>query len=64
MALGQQLGKKNIAAWASKEGENGDIRASASVKSESTEPSKSAIEARAIAWEEAEKAKYMARSIY
>ncbi|KAI4379054.1 hypothetical protein MLD38_005398 [Melastoma candidum] len=61
MALGQQLGKKNIAAWASKEDENSNIRASTSVKSEAVEPSKSAIEARAVAWEEAEKAKYMAR---
>ncbi|KAI4385830.1 hypothetical protein MLD38_003823 [Melastoma candidum] len=61
MALGQQLGKKNIAAWASKEDENGNTRASTSVKSEVIEQSTSAIEARAVAWEEAEKAKCMAR---
>nr|GEU50601.1 remorin family protein [Tanacetum cinerariifolium] len=56
-ALGNQLGKKNIAAWASKEDEDKDV--SSSGKDERT--GKSAIEMRAAAWEDAEKAKYMAR---
>ncbi|KAF3432458.1 hypothetical protein FNV43_RR27198 [Rhamnella rubrinervis] len=60
MALGTQLGKMNIAAWASKEEEDKD--ASASLKNVAAEQqAKSVIETRAAAWEEAEKAKYMAR---
>lgn len=60
MVLGTQLGKMNIAAWASKDDENKE--ASASVKTISTEEqARSVIETRAAAWEEAEKAKYMAR---
>ncbi|KAE8654742.1 hypothetical protein F3Y22_tig00117047pilonHSYRG00107 [Hibiscus syriacus] len=60
MVLGAQLGKPNIAAWASKEEEDKD--ASTSLKAIAPEqPSKSVIETRAAAWEEAEKAKYMAR---
>ncbi|KAJ9175341.1 hypothetical protein P3X46_013906 [Hevea brasiliensis] len=60
MALGTQLGKMNIAAWASKEEEDKD--ASTSLKTVPAEqPAKSVIETRAAAWEEAEKAKYMAR---
>lgn len=60
MVLGAQLGKTNIAAWASKEEEDKD--ASTSLKIVAPEqPSKSVIETRAAAWEEAEKAKYMAR---
>ncbi|WOL05995.1 hypothetical protein Cni_G14727 [Canna indica] len=55
MALGQQLGKTNIAAWASKEVE--EINASAS----KDQLDKNVIEARAVAWEEAEKTKYLAR---
>lgn len=63
MVLGAQLGKTNIAAWASKEEEDKD--ASTSLKTKTAEqPAKSVVEARAAAWEEAEKAKYMARSIY
>lgn len=63
MVLGTQLGKMNIAAWASKEEEDKD--ASTSLKTKNAEqPTKSVIEARAAAWEEAEKAKYMARSVY
>ncbi|RDX79781.1 Remorin 4.1, partial [Mucuna pruriens] len=58
MDLGTRLGKMNIAAWASKEEEDKD--ASTSLKT-IAEPPKSKIEARASAWEEAEKAKYMAR---
>ncbi|XVF43534.1 hypothetical protein PTKIN_Ptkin02bG0047200 [Pterospermum kingtungense] len=60
MVLGAQLGKTNIAAWASKEEEDKD--ASTSFKTVAQEqPAKSGIETRAAAWEEAEKAKYMAR---
>ncbi|EOY01149.1 Remorin family protein isoform 3 [Theobroma cacao] len=60
MVLGAQLGKTNIAAWASKEEEDKD--ASTSLKTVTPEqPAKSVIETRAAAWEEAEKAKYMAR---
>ncbi|XP_039015253.1 uncharacterized protein LOC120145498 isoform X2 [Hibiscus syriacus] len=59
MVLGAQLGKTNIAAWASKEE---DKDASTSLKTVAREQaSKSVIETRAAAWEEAEKAKYMAR---
>lgn len=61
LMLGQQLGKTNITAWASKEEEGTD--ASTSTKSVSKEDHLvgSATEARAAAWEEAEKAKYLAR---
>ncbi|XP_062172894.1 uncharacterized protein LOC133878360 isoform X3 [Alnus glutinosa] len=60
MVLGTQLGKMNIAAWASKGEEDKD--ASTSLKSLASEqPAKSIVETRASAWEEAEKAKYMAR---
>ncbi|KAJ8629380.1 hypothetical protein MRB53_022703 [Persea americana] len=60
MVLGTQLGKMNIAAWASKEEEDKD--ASTLLKTVTvTQRPKSVIETRATAWEEAEKAKYMAR---
>ncbi|XP_042512413.1 uncharacterized protein LOC122087377 isoform X2 [Macadamia integrifolia] len=60
MVLGTQLGKTNIAAWASKDTENMD--ASASLKTAPVnQQAKSVVETRAAAWEEAEKAKYMAR---
>lgn len=60
MVLGTQLGKMNIAAWASKEEEDKD--ASTSLKNLAGErPAKSVIETRAAAWEEAEKTKYTAR---
>lgn len=60
MALGTQLGKTNIAAWASKEEEDKD--ASTSLKNlQAEQQAKGVIEMRATAWEEAEKAKYMAR---
>ncbi|KAK6931816.1 Remorin, C-terminal [Dillenia turbinata] len=60
MILGTQLGKTNITAWASKEEEDKD--ASTLLKTVAVEqPTKSVIETRAAAWEEAEKAKYMAR---
>ncbi|XXG60230.1 hypothetical protein AAC387_Pa04g2193 [Persea americana] len=60
MVLGTQLGKLNIAAWASKEEEDSD--ASTSLKTVGVDqPPKTAIETCSAAWEEAEKAKYMAR---
>ncbi|XP_074584653.1 uncharacterized protein LOC141840535 [Curcuma longa] len=60
MVLGQQLGKTNIAAWASKEDE--ELYASTSTNMMSKDHSaRSVIEARAAAWEEAEKTKYLAR---
>lgn len=62
MVLGTQLGKMNIAAWASKEEEDKD--ASTSLKNKASEQPKSVIETRAAAWEDAEKAKYLARSVY
>ncbi|ONK71087.1 uncharacterized protein A4U43_C04F4590 [Asparagus officinalis] len=58
MALGQQLGKTSIAAWASKEEEESN-EAVATVPVD--QPSKSVNEARATAWEDTEKAKYLAR---
>lgn len=62
IALGTQLGKMNIAAWASKEEEDKD--ASTSFKTVVAEqPAKNVIETRAASWEEAEKAKYMARCV-
>jgi hypothetical protein len=60
MVLGTQLGKMNIAAWASKEEEDKDASTSLKIKT-SEQQAKSVVEARAAAWEEAEKAKYMAR---
>lgn len=61
--LGTQLGKMNIAAWASKEEEGKD--ASTSLKTLGVEQAaKNVIETRAAAWEEAEKAKYLARLLY
>ncbi|XP_042501815.1 uncharacterized protein LOC122079427 isoform X2 [Macadamia integrifolia] len=60
ISLGTQLGKTNIATWASREEEDKD--ASTSFKSVPVDQqAKSVIETRAAAWEEAEKAKYMAR---
>ncbi|KAJ0240458.1 Remorin family protein [Hirschfeldia incana] len=62
MELGTQLGKLNIAAWASKEDEDKDGSTSLENKAASSlQSSKSVSEARASAWEEAEKAKHMAR---
>ncbi|KAL1221104.1 Remorin 4.2 [Cardamine amara subsp. amara] len=60
MVLGTQLGKLSIAAWASKEDEDKDASTSLKTKA-SLQTSKSVSEARASAWEEAEKAKHMAR---
>nr|XP_016470755.1 PREDICTED: uncharacterized protein LOC107792916 isoform X2 [Nicotiana tabacum] len=60
MALGTKLGKMNIAAWASKDGE--DRNASSLLKTDKQEQLTTTVtETRAAAWEDAEKAKYMAR---
>ncbi|KAK4756658.1 hypothetical protein SAY87_006785 [Trapa incisa] len=60
MVLDTQLGKLNIAAWASKVEE--DNVASTSLKTDQVcQPARSPIEIRAAVWEEAGKAKYMAR---
>ncbi|OIT07201.1 PREDICTED: uncharacterized protein LOC109232859 isoform X2 [Nicotiana attenuata] len=60
MALGTKLGKMNIAAWAGKDGE--DRNASSLLKTDKREqPTTTVTERRAAAWEDAEKAKYMAR---
>lgn len=60
IALGTKLGKANIAAWASKQEE--EENASKSLETQIPEPTMMMIlEVRATAWEEAEKAKYMAR---
>ncbi|KAI3921097.1 hypothetical protein MKX01_036076 [Papaver californicum] len=60
MALGAQLGKLNITAWASKEEEDKDASTSFKTVGVNQIP-KTVVETRATAWEEAEKAKYMAR---
>ncbi|XP_065872710.1 uncharacterized protein [Euphorbia lathyris] len=60
IALGNQLGKMNITAWASKEEEDKDASTSLKIVP-GQQPTKSVIETRAAAWEEAEKAKFMAR---
>ncbi|CAN4113871.1 unnamed protein product [Withania somnifera] len=60
MALGTKLGKMNIAAWASKDGD--DRNASSLLKTDKQDQTNTAVtEARAAAWEDAEKAKYLAR---
>ncbi|KAJ1690461.1 hypothetical protein LUZ63_014616 [Rhynchospora breviuscula] len=60
IALGTQLGKSSIAAWASKQEEEKD--ASKSLQSlQVGSTCQSVVKARAAAWEEAEKAKYIAR---
>lgn len=57
-ALGLQLGKMNIASWASKEAES---TTSSPSNFDVERNLKAEYEARAVAWEEAEKAKHMAR---
>jgi hypothetical protein len=60
MVLGTQLGKTSIAAWASKqEEEKNAIKSLQSLQGGSA--CQSFVETRAAAWEEAEKAKYVAR---
>ncbi|KAL9678028.1 hypothetical protein QQ045_015866 [Rhodiola kirilowii] len=60
VALGTKLGKTNIAAWASQAEEDKDAHMSLKIKAEEVS-AKSVIDARAAAWEDAEKTKYMAR---
>lgn len=62
MALGTQLGKMSIAAWASKEEEDKDASTSLKIVAVDQTP-KNVIDTRAAAWEEAEKAKYTARLV-
>ena len=57
MVLGQQLGKTSIAAWASKDEEESD----GAVPMDQS--AKNVNDARAAAWVDAEKAKYLARCI-
>lgn len=59
--LGTQLGKKNIAAWADGEQEEKDRSTSFKKNVIDEQPQQSVAEIRATAWEEAEKAKYLAR---
>ncbi|KAG9158025.1 hypothetical protein Leryth_000190, partial [Lithospermum erythrorhizon] len=59
VALGVQLGKTNIAAWASKDDKTRNI--SASGNSNSDELERIEFAKRAAAWEEAEKSKHAAR---
>lgn len=58
-ALGIQLGKMSIASWASKEAEY--LAAQSPGEFDAEQNAKAENEARAAAWEEAEKAKHMAR---
>lgn len=58
LEMGVQLGKVNIAAWASKDDEERTSPAVNTIAGEQV--SKSVVERRAEAWEDAEKAKYMA----
>lgn len=59
VALGMQLGKMNIAAWASKDDQ--EKKSSPLEPTESEELERIEYEKRAAAWEEAEKSKHMAR---
>ena len=61
LALGTQLGKANIAAWATKEEEEADAAQALKASLEMEEVRKNLLASRAAAWEEAEQAKYNAR---
>lgn len=61
LALGTQLGKANIAAWATKEEEEADAAQALKASLEMEEVRKNLLASRAAAWEEAEQAKYTAR---
>ncbi|VFQ87536.1 unnamed protein product [Cuscuta campestris] len=61
MALGTQLGKMNIAAWASNEEDGHKNEPNVTVNGAATEQPDGVIMARAAAWEEAENAKHLAR---
>ncbi|KAK6932151.1 Remorin, C-terminal [Dillenia turbinata] len=59
VALGVQLGKMNVAAWASKDEK--EMKASSVKQIDADELERAEFEKRAAAWEEAEKAKHTAR---
>ncbi|OVA11568.1 Remorin [Macleaya cordata] len=59
VALGVQLGKMNIAAWASKDEKENSASSRESIEAEELE--RIEFENRAAAWEEAEKSKHVAR---
>ncbi|XP_024399906.1 uncharacterized protein [Physcomitrium patens] len=61
LALGTQLGKANIAAWATKEEEEADAAQALKENLEIQEVRKNLLASRAAAWEEAEHAKLIAR---
>lgn len=61
LALGTQLGKANIAAWATKEEEEADAALALKASLDMEEVRKTLLASRAAAWEEAEQAKYVAR---
>lgn len=61
LALGTQLGKANIAAWATKEEEEADAAQALKASLEMEEVRKNLLASRAAAWEEAEQSKYTAR---
>ncbi|CAL9079864.1 unnamed protein product [Musa textilis] len=60
MILGQQLGKTNIALWASKKEDESDASTSTETVLKG-QPAKSIVEASVVAGEEAENTKYLAR---
>ncbi|XP_024394940.1 uncharacterized protein [Physcomitrium patens] len=61
LALGTQLGKTNITAWATKEEEEADAAQALKASLEMEEVRKNLLASRAAAWEEAEQSKYTAR---
>jgi hypothetical protein len=61
LALGTQLGKANITAWATKDEEEVDAAKVPKAGVELDEVRKNLLASRAAAWEEAEQAKYTAR---
>ncbi|CAK9874602.1 unnamed protein product [Sphagnum jensenii] len=61
LALGTQLGKANITAWATKDEEEVDAAKVPKAGVELEEVRKNLLASRAAAWEEAEQAKYTAR---
>lgn len=63
VALGVQLGKMNIAAWASKEDQEKNVNYSSAEAKDLEELERIEYEKRAAAWEEAEKSKHAARCV-
>ncbi len=61
LALGTQLGKANITAWATKEEEEADAAKALKANVDLEEVRKTLLAARASSWEEAEQAKYAVR---